>query len=93
MRLKVETPKLTLRSLEIVAIRVEDSLWWIVYKVKGQISGGLNEIGVHPEGWLWSLIAVAEEEVRERDVRIKGLIAARGEWTKPAREVNKSGSQ
>jgi len=77
--LKAETPKLALRSLEIVAILVQDGLWWIVYKPRGQISGGLNEVGVHPQGWLWSLVAVADEEVKIRDERVTKLIAALGE--------------
>lgn len=66
---------MNLRSLEIVAIVAQQGLWWITYKARGQRSGVLSEAGVPPHaGWLYPILACADEEVRTKDKRIAVLI-------------------
>ena len=65
-----------LKKFEIVAILCQQRLWWVVYRAKGQRGSVLSEDGVAPQGWLYPLLAAAEEEVAAKDrhiARILGL--------------------
>jgi len=65
----------SLRSLEIVAIVAQQGLWWVTYRARGQRSGLLSEAGVpRSVGWLYPILACADEEVRTKDARIESLI-------------------
>lgn len=64
-----------LHSLEIICIRVQQGLWWIVYRARGERCGILSEAGVPPHSnWLLPIIACADEEVFARDKRIRGIL-------------------
>lgn len=66
-----------LRSFEVKAIAVQQGLWWVIYRVRGQRSGLLSEAGVVAAPWfcwLYPLLASADEEVRLKDRHFDKLL-------------------